>query len=62
VNINTAAVEELSTLPRVGPVLAQRIVDYRTAHGRFAAPEDLDAVGGIGAKMLESLVPLVTVG
>ncbi|BCT76313.1 hypothetical protein SCMU_21550 [Sinomonas cyclohexanicum] len=62
VNINTATVQELGTLPRVGPVLAQRIVDYRAAHGRFSAPEDLDAVSGIGPKMLESLLPLVTVG
>lgn len=62
VNINTATAEDLGTLPRVGPVLAQRIVEYRAAHGRFSAPEDLDAVSGIGPKMLESLLPLVTVG
>jgi competence protein ComEA len=62
VDINAATAEDLGALPRVGPVLAQRIVDYRTAHGRFAAPEDLDAVSGIGPKMLESLLPLVTVG
>jgi competence protein ComEA len=42
-------------------VLAQRIVEYRTQHGRFASPEGLDAVPGIGSKMLESLLPLVTV-
>jgi competence protein ComEA len=62
VNINTASVEDLGALPRVGPVLAQRIVEYRSAHGRFSSPEDLDAVSGIGPKMLESLLPLVTVG
>ena len=61
VNLNTATVEELGALPRVGPVLAQRIVDFRTQHGRFGAPEDLDAVDGIGPKMLEALLPLVTV-
>lgn len=61
VNINTATLQELETLPRVGPVMAQRILDYRTSHGRFKAPEDLAAVSGIGAKMLESLLPLVTV-
>ncbi|WP_245827721.1 helix-hairpin-helix domain-containing protein [Sinomonas mesophila] len=61
VNLNTATVEELGALPRVGPVLAQRIVDFRTQHGRFGAPEDLDAVDGIGPKMLETLLPLVTV-
>ncbi|GAA2197296.1 ComEA family DNA-binding protein [Sinomonas flava] len=62
VNINQATAQELGTLPRVGPVLAQRIIDYRTAHGRFRSPEDLDAVDGVGPKMLESLLPLVTVG
>jgi competence protein ComEA len=62
VDLNTATVEDLGALPRVGPVLAQRIVDYRAAHGRFTSPEDLDAVSGIGPKMLESLLPLVTVG
>ncbi|WP_369044590.1 ComEA family DNA-binding protein [Sinomonas sp. P10A9] len=61
VDINTATVAELATLPRVGPVLAQRIVDFRTAHGRFAEPEGLDAVSGIGPKMLESILPMVTV-
>ncbi|GAB4100109.1 hypothetical protein GCM10028789_22730 [Sinomonas halotolerans] len=61
VNLNTATAEELTSLPRVGPVLAQRIVDYRAAHGRFTAPEDIDAVEGVGPKMLESLLPLVTV-
>ena len=61
VNLNTATAEELGALPRVGPVLAQRIVDFRTQHGRFGAPEDLDAVDGIGPKMLEALLPLVTV-
>lgn len=61
VNLNTASVDDLAGLPRVGPVLAQRIVEYRTQHGRFASPEGLDAVPGIGSKMLESLLPLVTV-
>ncbi|MCH6470298.1 helix-hairpin-helix domain-containing protein [Sinomonas terrae] len=61
VNLNIASAEELAQLPRVGPVLAQRIVEYREQHGRFSSPEDLDAVPGIGAKMLESLLPLVSV-
>lgn len=61
VNLNTADVPELEELPRVGPVLAERIVEWRTQHGPFARPEDLDAVPGIGPAMLESLVPLVTV-
>ncbi|MDJ0320086.1 helix-hairpin-helix domain-containing protein [Pseudarthrobacter sp. PS3-L1] len=61
VNLNTATLEELGTLPRVGPVLAQRIIDWRTAHGVFGSVEELDAVEGVGPKMLESLLPLVRV-
>lgn len=60
VNLNTATVEELDGLPRVGPVLAQRIVDWRAEHGNFKAVEELDAVDGVGPKMLEALLPLVT--
>ena len=60
-NLNTAGVEELATLPRVGPVLAQRIVDWRTQHGRFQRVEELDAVDGFGPKLLESLLALVRV-
>jgi competence protein ComEA len=41
VNINTASVEQLSTLPGVGPKLAARIVEYRTKSGSFRAPQDL---------------------
>ena len=59
VNINTAGVEELGTLPRVGPVLAQRIVDWRQQHGRFKTAQELDAVDGIGPKLLAALLPLV---
>ena len=61
VDLNTASVEELGTLPRVGPVLAQRIFDWRKEHGRFSAVEELDAVDGVGPKMLETLLPLVRV-
>jgi len=59
VNLNTAGLEELGTLPRVGPVLAQRIVDWRQQHGRFKTVQELDAVDGIGPKLLEALLPLV---
>ena len=59
INLNTAGVEELGTLPRVGPVLAQRIVDWRQQHGRFKTVQELDAVDGIGPKLLEALLPLV---
>lgn len=61
INLNTAGVEELGTLPRVGPVLAQRIVDWRRQHGRFKTVQELDAVDGIGPKLLEALLPLVGV-
>ncbi|MGF9661813.1 ComEA family DNA-binding protein [Arthrobacter crystallopoietes] len=61
VNLNTATIEELTGLPRVGPVLAQRIIDYREQHGAFTRPEDLDAVPGIGEVMLANLIELVTV-
>ncbi|NYE94363.1 competence protein ComEA [Psychromicrobium silvestre] len=61
INLNTASAEDLASLPRVGPVLAQRIVDWRTEHGAFNSVQDLDAVDGIGTKLLESLSPLVVV-
>lgn len=61
IDLNTASVEELGTLPRVGPVLAQRIFDWRKDHGRFSTVEELDAVDGVGPKMLETLLPLVRV-
>ncbi|MDQ0756354.1 ComEA family DNA-binding protein [Arthrobacter sp. B3I4] len=61
VNLNTADAEELATLPRVGPILAQRIVDWRKQHGRFGSVQELDAVEGVGPKLLETLLPLVSV-
>jgi competence protein ComEA len=61
VNLNTATAEQLAELPKVGPVLAQRIVDWRTQQGPFKSPEELDAVDGVGPKMLETLLPLVTI-
>lgn len=61
INLNTAGADELATLPRVGPVLAQRIVEWRAEHGRFQRVEELDAVDGIGPKMLAALLPLVRV-
>jgi competence protein ComEA len=60
-NLNSAGLEELGTLPKVGPVLAQRIVDWRKEHGPFTSVEELDAVDGVGPKMLETLLPLVSV-
>ena len=61
VNLNTASQTELETLPRVGPVLAQRILEFRTQHGPFTSAEQLDDVSGVGPAMLEALLPLVTV-
>jgi competence protein ComEA len=61
VNINTATVQELQLLPRVGPSLAQRIVDFRNANGPFKAPEELARVKGIGEKSFAKLAPYVSV-
>jgi competence protein ComEA len=61
VNINTADAATLETLPRVGPAMADRIIAWRDANGRFAAVEDLMSVSGVGEKTFESLRELVTV-
>lgn len=60
VSLSSATVEELDSLPGVGPVTAQKIVDYRTAHGPFASVDGLDAVPGIGPARIEQLRDLVT--
>jgi competence protein ComEA len=62
VNINSAGLNELQSLPRVGPKLAQRILDFRKENGPFKRPEDLLKVKGIGEKMFRSFKDLVTVG
>jgi competence protein ComEA len=61
VNLNSATASELEGLPGVGPVLAGRIVDWRTEHGRFASVDELAEVSGIGEKMFAQLQPKVTV-
>jgi competence protein ComEA len=53
VNINTASAKELTTLGGVGPKLAERIVEYRDAHGPFKKPEDLKKVDGVGKALFE---------
>ncbi|GFN22561.1 MAG: ComEA family DNA-binding protein [Thermoanaerobacteraceae bacterium] len=61
ININTASLEELDSLPGIGPALAQRILDYRQQHGPFRTIEDLQNVSGIGVKRFEELKELITV-
>ncbi|MDL5350324.1 helix-hairpin-helix domain-containing protein [Microbacterium sp. zg-YB36] len=60
VNLNTGDLAALDTLPRIGPALAQRIIDWRDENGRFTSVDDLLAVPGIGDKMLAALRDLVT--
>ncbi|HDL08081.1 MAG TPA: helix-hairpin-helix domain-containing protein, partial [Desulfobacteraceae bacterium] len=50
ININSASVEELVQLKRIGPKYAERIIDYRKQHGPFEKPEDIMKVKGIGQK------------
>jgi competence protein ComEA len=61
VNLNSADATALETLPRIGPAMAQRILDWREANGRFSAVEDLLDVTGIGDATFEGLRDLVTV-
>jgi competence protein ComEA len=61
VNINTADAAALETLPRVGPAMAARIIEWRETNGRFTAVEDLMSVTGVGEKTFDSLKDLVTV-
>ncbi|MBC7362238.1 MAG: helix-hairpin-helix domain-containing protein [Candidatus Aminicenantes bacterium] len=62
ININTASAAELQNLPRIGPKVAQRIVDYRTQNGPFKKVEDLMKVRGIGEKVFNQIKDLITVG
>jgi len=62
VNINTATLAELETLPGIGPSLGQNIIDYREASGPFVTIEDIMKVSGIGTAKFEAIRDLITVG
>jgi competence protein ComEA len=59
VHLNTATLEQLDALPGIGPVTAQKILDYRQQHGAFSSVDELDAVPGIGPARLDQLKGLV---
>ncbi len=58
-SLGSASAAELEQLPGVGPVLAERIVSWRAAHGPFRTVDDLDGVSGVGASLMEQIRPLV---
>jgi competence protein ComEA len=60
-NLNTATVSDIDGLPGIGPVLAQRIIDWRTEHSRFASVDQLREVSGIGESKYSALKAKVTV-
>jgi len=62
ININTANLEELQTLPRIGEKVAQRIIDYRKEHGQFKKIEELMKVQGIGEKIFKQIKDKIEVG
>ena len=59
VHLNSATVEQLDALPGIGPVTAQKIIDWRQENGAFSSVDELDAIPGIGPKRLEQLRELV---
>jgi len=59
VNINTAGAEQLQLLPRVGPALADRIIEFREANGLFKSIDEIVAVKGIGESSLVRLEPYI---
>jgi competence protein ComEA len=62
ININTATIEELDTLPGIGPGYAQRIIEYREQNGPFGAIEEITLVSGIGDATFEKIRDRITVG
>ena len=61
IDLNSASVSELELLPHIGPVLSQRIINYRKTKGKFQRIEDLMKVSGIGEKTFEKIKDLITV-
>jgi competence protein ComEA len=61
IDINTASLEELDTLPGIGPTTAQKIIDYREENGPFSVIEDIQNVSGIGPATFENIKDLITV-
>lgn len=61
IDINTADIEELATLPRIGETRAQQIIDYREANGLFQRKEDIQLVSGIGPSTYAEIAPYITV-
>ena len=62
ININTATLQQLDSLPSIGPVTAQSIVTYREQHGAFQHIEDIMNVSGIGPVTFDKIQNLITVG
>jgi len=61
ININTASLEELDSLPGIGPTTAQRIIDYRTTNGPFTEIDQIMDVSGIGPATYDEIKDLITV-
>jgi competence protein ComEA len=61
VDLNTASASDLDALPGIGPVLAQRVIDWRTTHGAFTSVDELRQISGLGGKKFDALAPLVRI-